>query len=317
MDFTLSEEQQMLVTAFDGLLSKYRQAPHGVHGYVCYSREFQDELRDSGFVGVVSQAGFGLLEAAMLVEAAAACPVSVEAAASMMVGPLVGNEQGPVALAWQVGRPVRYLAQARTLCQFDGDDVLVCEVDDCDIEEIDSVAAYPLGKLRRVSSHAIRLVGDTASAIRNRALIGLAAESAGLMRGALESTVAYVKERQQYGQPLGHFQAIQHRLAECAQIVTASRWLALRAAYECQERPAALASLYVQDAMRKVIYDCHQFSGAMGLTLEFPLHLWTYRMKVLQGEAGGRAGQAATVARTTWHASNTARSSFSIEEEAA
>jgi len=43
--------------------------------------------------------------------------------------------------------------------------------------------------------------------------------------------------------------------------------------------------------MRKVIYDCHQFSGTMGLTLEFPLHQWTFRLKVLQGEAGGRVAQ--------------------------
>jgi hypothetical protein len=38
----------------------------------------------------------------------------------------------------------------------------------------------------------------------------------------------------------------------------------------------------------------------MGLTLEFPLHLWTYRLKLLQGEAGGRAGQAALAARNLW-----------------
>jgi hypothetical protein len=38
----------------------------------------------------------------------------------------------------------------------------------------------------------------------------------------------------------------------------------------------------------------------MGLTLEFPLHLWTYRLKVLQGEAGGHAAQARIVASSQW-----------------
>jgi hypothetical protein len=41
----------------------------------------------------------------------------------------------------------------------------------------------------------------------------------------------------------------------------------------------------------------------MGLTLEFPLHLWTYRLKVLQGEAGGKGHQGRLVANYAWQAS--------------
>ena len=134
------------------------------------------------------------------------------------------------------------------------------------------------------------------------------------MRGALENTVQYVKEREQFGQPLGHFQGIQHRLAEDMVMVRACRSLAFRAAFEDCDRQAALACLYAQDAMRKVIHDCHQFSGAMGLTLEFPLHLWTYRLKVLQGEAGGRAAQARSVSRATWPQHQTAADKHIIEE---
>ncbi|MEZ5744829.1 MAG: acyl-CoA dehydrogenase family protein [Sphingomonadaceae bacterium] len=314
MDFTLSEDQQMLMTGFEGLLSNYRSAPHGQHGYVCYSPEFQQELRDSGFLEIASQPGFGLLEAAMLVEEAATCPISVEAAASMMIGPLVGDATGPVALVWHAGRPVRFLAQARTLCLFEGDDVLVGDAAPRDIEALDSVAAYPMARLRAKPAGLERLTGADAAAIRRRAQIGIAAEAAGLMRGALDNTVAYVKEREQYGQPLGHFQAIQHRLAEDAQIVRAAKLLALRAAFEDSDRQAAIACLYAQDAMRKVIYDCHQFSGAMGLTLEFPLHLWTYRLKVLQGEAGGRAAQGRVVSRETWGASQVGAAAEPVAE---
>ena len=120
------------------------------------------------------------------------------------------------------------------------------------------------------------------------------------MRGALQQTVQYVKDRQQFGQPLAQFQAIQHRLAEDAQIVHACRLLAFRAAYEDSAKEASLACLYAQQAARKIIYDCHQFSGAMGLTLEYPLHLWTYRLKYLQGEAGGRGNQASALAAHLW-----------------
>jgi hypothetical protein len=300
MDFTLNDDQQLLMTAFEGLLERFRLPPQGAHGYVAYSAEFQSELRDSGFVEIASQPGFGLLAAAMLVEAAAACPIAVEAAASMLIGPLIGRPPGPIAIAWGLGRPVRYMAEAHTLCLIEEDVVLIGQPTNAHRECLNSVAAYPIAGLREVPANAKRLAGPTAAAIRRRALTGIAAEAAGLMRGALDHTVQYVKDRRQFGQPLGHFQAIQHRLAEDAQIVQACRLLAFRAAdADCQEL-AAIACLYAQDAMRKVINDCHQFSGAMGLTLEFPLHLWTYRLKVLQGEAGGRAAQARLVARTRW-----------------
>jgi alkylation response protein AidB-like acyl-CoA dehydrogenase len=300
MDFTLSDDQQLLMTAFEGLLERYRAPPQGVHGYVAYSSEFQRELHDGGFVEIAAQPGFGLLEAAMLVEASAACPVGVEAAASMMIGPLIGQPPGPIALAWGLGRPVRYLADAETVCLIGEDDVLVGRPAEADRDSLESVVAYPLARLRRVPANAERLTGSIAATIRRRALIGLAAEAAGLMRGALDHTVQYVKDRQQFGQPLGHFQAIQHRLAEDAQIVQACRHMTFRAADADCEQLGAIACLYAQDGMRKVINDCHQFSGAMGLTLEFPLHLWTYRLKVLQGEAGGRAAQVRLVARNRW-----------------
>ncbi len=300
MDFTLSDDQQVLLTAFDGLLDNYRTPPHGIHGYVAWDAAFQNELDASGFAEIAAQEGYGSLEAAMLVEAAASCPVGVEAAASMLVGPLIGHTSGVLALAWQIGRPVRYLAQAQRLCIFDHDAVLVATPAPGDWEEMSGVSAYPMARLLRVPADACRLPDDLAEAVRRRAIIGLAAEAAGLVRGAHEHTVRYVKERQQFGQPLGHFQAIQHRLAEDAQIVQAARLMAFRAAHADCSRQAAIAALYVQDAMRKLIHDCHQFSGAMGLTLEFPLHLWTYRLKVLQGEAGGRAAQAHSVASATW-----------------
>lgn len=300
MDFVLSDDQQLLLTAFDGLLDRYRTPTHGVHGYVAWDAGFQQELAASGFAEVASQPDYGPLEAALLVEAAAACPVGVEAAASMLVGPVIGHEDGVLALAWQVGRPVRYLAQAKRLCLFDYDAVLIATPQAGDWEPLDGVAAYPMARLTRVPADARRLPEAEAEAVRRRAIIGIAAEAAGLMRGAHEQTVRYVKERQQFGQPLGHFQAIQHRLAEGAQIVQSVRLMAFRAAHADCSRLAAIAALYAQDAMRKLIHDCHQFSGAMGLTLEFPLHLWTYRLKVLQGEAGGRAAQARMVSAETW-----------------
>jgi alkylation response protein AidB-like acyl-CoA dehydrogenase len=170
------------------------------------------------------------------------------------------------------------------------------------IRPVQSVAAYPLAVLDALPTGARSMAGAEAQAVRTRALIGLAAEAVGLMRGALDNTVQWVKDRQQFGQPIGNFQAVQHRLAECAVLVRACRWLALRAADTASADDAATALLHAQVAMRRVVTDCHQFAGAMGLTLEFPLHLWTYRLKVLQGEAGGPAAQAARLAAERWPA---------------
>jgi len=314
MDFTLSDDQQFLMTSFEALLDGYRALPTGPHGYVLYSEELQSEIEGNGFLRIAAEDDFGTLEAAMLVEAAATSPYGAEVATSALVGPLLGDTASPIALSWGVGAPSRYLSLAQTVCLFEGEDVHVGRPDPSAVQDIDAVVAYPLGRLDRRPLERITYTGAEAGAIRRRALIGIVAEAAGLMRAALENTVSYVKERQQFGQPLGHLQAIQHRLAEDLQIVRACRSLAFRAAYLDDDWNAAVACLYAQNGMRKVVYDCHQFSGAMGLTLEFPLHLWTYRLKYLQGEAGGRATQARIVARHTWQREATRQSETTYAE---
>jgi alkylation response protein AidB-like acyl-CoA dehydrogenase len=77
-------------------------------------------------------------------------------------------------------------------------------------------------------------------------------------------------------------------------------WLALRAAGTADPADAALAALHAQEAAKRVTYDFHQFLGAMGMTLEHPLHLWTYRLKALTAELGGRGGNALAAAAALW-----------------
>jgi hypothetical protein len=300
MDFELSADQKLLMTSLDGLLTPFRSPPKGAHGYVEYSAALQTELAEGGFLEIASQPGFGPLDAALMIEEIASCPVGVEVAATTLIGPLTGRFAAPMALAWSLGRPMRYLSHAKSVCLFQDDSVLVGTLASDDFDPVVSVVAYPLASLKAAPGDATRYSGKESAAIKRRALIGIAAEAAGLMRGALDQTVQYVKDRRQFGQPLGHFQAIQHRLAEDAQIVHACRNLAFRAAFADDDTSAAIACLYAQEAIRKIIYDCHQFSGAMGLTLEYPLHLWTYRLKFLQGEAGGKGAQAQALAAAVW-----------------
>jgi alkylation response protein AidB-like acyl-CoA dehydrogenase len=74
----------------------------------------------------------------------------------------------------------------------------------------------------------------------------------------------------------------------------------MKAANTLDPADAALAAFHAQESARAVVYDFHQFLGAMGMTLEHPLHLWTYRLKALIGELGGRGSNALAAARALW-----------------
>jgi len=304
MDFELSADQQLLLTSLRTLLQPFRSPPIGAHGYVQYSEALQTELAASGFLEVASQPGYGLLDAALIVEEIASCPVSVEAAASALVAPLANQAASPMAIAWALDVPVRFLTVAKTVCLLRQGSWFIGSPDAKNVRQVESVVAYPLATLGAAPSDAVIVTGSTAEAITRRALIGIAVESAGLMRGALEQTVQYAKDREVFRQKLAQFQAVQHRLAEDAQLIHACRSLAFRAAYQDDDKSARVACLYAQNAMRKVIYDCHQFTGALGLTLEYPLHLWTYRLKYLQGEGGGKAEHAQRLAESVWELPN-------------
>jgi alkylation response protein AidB-like acyl-CoA dehydrogenase len=130
--------------------------------------------------------------------------------------------------------------------------------------------------------------------------VALAAEAAGLLAAALSCVAAHVTDRQQFGRPIATFQAVRHRLAEAAVGTNGVRWLAMKAAASRDAGDAALAALHAQEAARSCVYDFHQFLGAMGMTLEHPLHLWTYRLKALASELDGRAGQALAAAQAIW-----------------
>ena len=130
--------------------------------------------------------------------------------------------------------------------------------------------------------------------------VAMAAEAAGLLGAALASTVTYVSERKQFGRPLATFQGMRHRLAEDQVMTNTVYWLAMRAAGTGSQADAAMALHHAQEAAKRVCYDYHQFLGGMGMTLEHPLHLWTYRLKLLTAELGGRGAQGLAAAEALW-----------------
>ena len=121
------------------------------------------------------------------------------------------------------------------------------------------------------------------------------------MGSALDVTVAYVKQRHQFGRAIGSFQAIQHRLAQCAVLREATRWMVYEAAYKGAPADAtATAAAYATKAADQIFAETHQLTGAMGFTREHDLHVWSMRLQALRLEAGGIYGHQRAAAQARW-----------------
>ncbi len=304
MDFDLNADQEQLQDAVAHASAKYRTAPiHPV--FHAYDTDLDRDLGQGGFFDVQRQDGYGPLDAALTVETLSRLPRCAEIGASLLVAPklLADALPRPIAL---LSRPdvaaARFLAQAKTAIIDAGDDVLILDLEGMARVETESLYAYPFGAFASPPdlSRARRLGATAVPVLRQWWRLVIAMEAVGALQAALEFTVEYLKTRRQFGRPLGSFQAIQHRLAGGTALIQGLRWQALNAAWSQDPVDAALAATFAQEAAQSVAYDLHQFSGALGLTLEHPLHFWTWRLKALQGELDALHGQAAAAADLAW-----------------
>jgi alkylation response protein AidB-like acyl-CoA dehydrogenase len=301
MNFGLSEDQSSILAGLDQLLDS--QAPDAPTTAVTafHDAALDTAIAEAGFLDIAREEGFGPLDAALIVERLARLPCTVEAAATSIVAPGLQIAPGthPIALAGDPRLPARYLPMAEVMLYARGDEAVMVRIDPAKVEPVETLFAYPYGRLTTLDGLEQTVVGD-AGTLRRRWRIGLAAEAAGCMAAGLATVVDHVKSRFAFGRPLGSFQAIQHRLAIVAETSEAVKWLALRAAWSDDEADAAAAAGFAQARIAQVTYDLQQFSGAMGLTLEFPLHLWTYRLRALVGELGGASIQSRAAAAAAW-----------------
>ncbi|MBI1846436.1 MAG: acyl-CoA/acyl-ACP dehydrogenase [Candidatus Rokubacteria bacterium] len=118
--------------------------------------------------------------------------------------------------------------------------------------------------------------------------VGAAAEMLGAARRCLDMAVAYAKVREQFGQPIGSFQAIRHKCAEMLLEVENSHAATYYAAWALDaeaadaEMAASIAKAYVGDAARRVCGEAIQVHGGIGFTWEYDLHLYFKRAKALE-----------------------------------
>ena len=121
-----------------------------------------------------------------------------------------------------------------------------------------------------------------------RGAVGAAAEMLGAARRCLDMAVEYAKVREQFGQPIGSFQAIRHRCAEMLLDVenshAATYYAAWALASGAEDGPlaASVAKSYVNDATCRVCGDAIQVHGGIGFTWEYDLHLYFKRAKALE-----------------------------------
>lgn len=307
MDFKLSDDHEALLSALEKIASAFAGKPPEFRGFALASDGLERALEENDYFDIAAVPEWGPVGAAMAVERLARTPYAVEVALSMLVRPhLPIGTPRPVALV-EHGRPGRFVAGARTVLAVQGDRIHVVHPDPGETDSVASLFAYPMGRLTTEVAGSILSTREAAT-VRQWLQVANAVEISGLLQAAVASTVEHISQRQQFGRPLGSFQALRHRMAECAVLAGGVRWLALKAAATADAGDAALAAYYAQDSAVRIAYEAHQMLAAMGMTLEHPLHLWTYRLKALVSELGGRAGQALSVAD---HCFNTDRDSVS------
>jgi isovaleryl-CoA dehydrogenase len=106
----------------------------------------------------------------------------------------------------------------------------------------------------------------------------IAAQSTGLARRALDDALQYVKERKQFGRPIGSFQALSHRLADLCTEVACTRLLTYAVARQCDENPgvlfpqeASMAKLKATETGKKVALEGMQMMGGYGYATEYDM----------------------------------------------
>ncbi len=135
---------------------------------------------------------------------------------------------------------------------------------------------------------------------RGRTAIG--AMSVGIAQGALEQSIAYAKQREQFGKPISKFQAIQWMIADMATEIEAARLLVMRAAYledkgERFTREAAMAKLFASEMATRAARKAIQIHGGYGYMKDLPLERFFRDVKLCEIGEGTSEVQRMVIAR--------------------
>ena len=133
---------------------------------------------------------------------------------------------------------------------------------------------------------------DVAAWILERGRSAICALQLGVAQESLRRAVAYTSERQQFGRPLGSFQAVQHRLADCYIDLEALRSAYLRAVWALDAGVPASAEVlaakwWAAQCGHRVTHAVQHVHGGLGADIEYPVHAFFLRAKELELSLGG------------------------------
>lgn len=309
MDFDLTEDQKEIKNVASQLLaarapmSKLREAAEAGR----YDDALWREIVGLGWPGIAVDEryggqGLGAVELAVLLEelgyACAATPFMSTAVVAAVIQATGSDEQrerwlpglASGELSGGVGTPdlVADGEQAAVVVLVDGDQARL-------VEEPQAEAFVTIDPTRRFA----RVIGDgdllTGGAVA-RVTAAVAAEVVGLCQRALEMTLEYVKDRKQFGVPVGSFQAVSHRCAQMLLQTESARSTAYFAAWAADADPsrlaeaAALAGAAAAAGGREVAASAIQAHGGIGFTWEADVH-WLYKRAQLDTALLGGAGR--------------------------
>jgi alkylation response protein AidB-like acyl-CoA dehydrogenase len=317
MDFDLTQDQQEIKGVARELLAarspwaKVREAAESQ----TYDGALWSELVELGWPGIAvaeehGGQGLGAVELAVLLEelgyACAASPFLSTAVAASVIQACGSDEQrarwlpGLVSGETTAGLGTRELCAdglgAAVLVLIDGDEATLVHGAGVDaLDPIDSTRRYAV-----IDGGVIEPLGPGAA---DRVRAAIAAEVVGLSQRGLDMSLAYVKERKQFGVPVGSFQAVAHRCAQMLLATESARSTAYFAAWAAEADPerlaegAALAAAAAADGGREVSASAIQAHGGIGFTWEADVH-WLYKRAQLDAALlGGARRHRAALAR--------------------
>ena len=297
MDFDLTEDQKEIKRVAHELLAsrspfaKVREAAEASE----YDGALWAELVELGWPGIAvaeeyGGQGLGAIELAVLLEelgyACAATPFLSTATAAAVIQAAGSSEQRKRWLGGLVSGEITAGIGTSELAADAAGAALVLLIDDesADVQLLEAPEADPLVSIDATRRFArVRGEGEPLGAgAADRFRAAVAAEVVGVCQRALDMTIDYVKEREQFGVPVGSFQAVSHRCAEMLFQTESARSAGYYAAWAAGADPdrlaeaAALAGATAADGGREVTASAIQMHGGIGFTWEADVH-WLFK----------------------------------------
>lgn len=311
MDFELSEDQQALQAAARQLLDDLARPRQGEG----FDNGLWKAIAAQGWLGVDipeddGGLGMGMVESAVLLEEVGAhvAPVPFlqtvlalgalhRAGASDWVEKLVaGDAIGCV--AWRPDAPVIAAPIASVAVVVRGDELVAVDLDERTRPKAEPAMdrTRQIGWLTDVADRGTPIGGAGAvTDLLDRAAAGHALEMLGSASRTLDMAVQHAKQREQFGKPIGSFQAVKHRCADMLVDVEGMRSAAYYAAW-CiaaghpeASIAASTAKVWCSDASKRVMASALQVHGGIGFTWEHDLHLYLKRAQLDQVSFGDAA----------------------------